>query len=194
MNIGKRFKQMSMWFVLACVPLVGGCGDTILKWDEDVQLLDGRVIKVVQKRRIDRSRMERESWLTIRMPEFSENEIVWHEDLRPVVLNVYQGKLLLVGFADSLAQFERYGQPSPPYVGFRYNKNEWVRIPFTEIPTAIYETNMYFENMSIARRSYVGLGDKAVLQRTEEYPLYLKKIDPKYVSKSTGGIPKKKEE
>jgi hypothetical protein len=80
MNLTQLFRRMALGLMLAAVPLVGGCSDNTITWTEDVKLLDGRVITVTQKRRIE-GRMSREAWLTFKLPEFGDKEIVWHENL-----------------------------------------------------------------------------------------------------------------
>ncbi len=94
MNIEKSIKQMILGFMLVSLPFVGGCGDNTITWEEEVKLLDGRVITVTQKRRIDRENVEREAWLMFRLPEFGDKEIVWHENLEPQILNIFGGKLI----------------------------------------------------------------------------------------------------
>lgn len=154
-----------------------GFGNT-LTWQEEVKLLDGRVITVTQKRRIDSDRIEREAWLIFKLPEFSNKEIVWHESLDVLVLNVYQGKIYIVGIPGTEREFRQYGSPMPSYIGYRYDSGQWIRIPFNEIPTNIYQTNMYFENMAITKLKRVYLADKEELMKNDKYPNELKKIDP----------------
>lgn len=74
-------------------------------WQEEVKLNDGRVIVVTQKKRCTDAFkgqnyvgcIDRESWLTINLPEFSVQPIIWHENLNPRVLNIHNGKLYVVG-------------------------------------------------------------------------------------------------
>jgi hypothetical protein len=73
MNITKRIKRMTLGFVLATVPMLGGCSDNTITWQEEVKLLDGRVITVTQKRRIQES-IEREAWLTFKLPDFGDGQ------------------------------------------------------------------------------------------------------------------------
>lgn len=153
-----------------------GFGNT-LTWQEEVKLLDGRVITVTQKRRYER-KMPREFWLTFKLPEFGNKEIVWHESLDVLVLNLYQGKIYIVGIPGTEREFRQYGSPMPSYIGYRYDSGQWIRLPFNEIPTAIYQTNMYLENMVIAKLKRVSLADKEELMKNDRYPNELKKIDP----------------
>lgn len=179
------FKRLTFGVLLASVPLVGGCGDNTLTWQEEVKLLDGRVITVTQKRRYDTDKMPREAWLTFKLPEFGNQEIVWHENLEVQVLNVYQGKLYVVGYTYSAIEFRQYGRPKPSYIGFRYDTGQWTQLRFNEIPEAIYDTNMYFENMAVYRLKHVSLADKDKMLKDDEYMQHFKKIDPKWVLRTT---------
>lgn len=149
MNITKLFKRMTLGIVLAGVPLVGGCGNNIGSWQEEVKLLDGRVIAITQKRRYENvydgqssGNLPREFWLTFKLPESGSQEITWHENLFPRVLNVYQGKLYVVGTPWTELEYRQYGKPYPEYVSYRYEAGQWQRISFNEIPEAIYDTNL----------------------------------------------------
>lgn len=167
---------------LAGAPLLGGCGDTMLTWTEEVQLLDGRVITVAQKRRIE-ERIEREAWLTFKLPEFGDKEIIWHQDLDTMVLNVYQNKLYIVGRFPSGRELKRYGYPAPPYIGFRYDNGQWMRIPFSEIPTAIYEANLFPDNMVLHRFKHVSVSAKAEMFKDHRMREHNRRVDPNYVIK-----------
>lgn len=180
MNLTELFKRITLGLVLAAVPMLGGCGDNTLTWTEEVKLLDGRVITVTQKRRIE-GRMPREAWLMFKLPEFGDKEIVWHENLGTQVLNLYQGKLYVVGRMPSIVEFRQYGKPFPAYVGFRYDNNQWVRITFSEIPEAIYDSNMYFDNMALYRLKHVSLEHKAGMMHEDSYMAPIKRLDPKYL-------------
>jgi hypothetical protein len=164
--------------VLGVFMSLTACSNTF-SWDEEVKLLDGRVITVQQKRRFDDSRMPREAWLSFRLPEFGDKEILWHEGLATMVLNVYKQKLYVVGFTTTVVEFRLYGQPQPPYIGFRYDNDKWVRIPFNEIPEAIYNANMWSENMSLYKLKFVSIEDKnSKVLEADGYPKELVRIDP----------------
>ena len=169
---------------------MSGCADT-LTWQEEVKLSDGRVIVVTQKRRYESaysghgpgaSSIPREAWLTFKLPEFGKKEIVWHEKLDTQVLNLHEGKLYVVGYPPTAREFNLYGKQTPPYIGFRYQAGSWVRIPFAEIPVAIYDINMWFENAPPNKREYVTLADKAQLLSDPGYLRHQKRIDPRHKS------------
>lgn len=136
--------------VMGCASPYSSRSDVFRTWDEEVKLNDGRVIVVNQKVRCDgqavshpeKSCVMREVWLTFRLPEFSSQEIVWNEHLQPLVLNVDRGQLYVVGMPPTSREFDIYGKPRPPYIGFRFEVDGWYRMPFEEIPRAIYDTNL----------------------------------------------------
>ncbi len=188
MKIAELFKRMSLGFVLASVPMLGGCADTA-SWKEEVKLLDGRVITITQKRRYESvytgsnsGNLPRDFWLTFKLPEFGDKEITWHENLMPQVLNVYQGKLYVVGIPFTEQEFRQYGNPNPSYLGYRYEAGQWQRIPFTEIPVAIYDTNMWIDIEPENNSKYISLTDKATEMKDDSIVQYFKRIDPKHVS------------
>lgn len=148
---------MLILLALASVSCAAGSTqrESFREWNEEVKLNDGRVILVKQKWRCDRigkyntgkeycSTM-RESWLTINLPEFSYKTIDWHEQLRPMILNIDKNQLYIVGIPAIGAQIALYGNPQPPYIGYRWNISGWQQIPFNEIPETIYKTNLATE-------------------------------------------------
>lgn len=185
----KGCRQVFNAVLLGCCLLLSlsGCARTV-EWKEDVRLLDGRVIVVTQIRRCeggdykaqtDATCLAREAWVTMNLPEFSSKEIVWHESLDPMVINVYQGKLYIVGDPPTSLEFRKYGAVNPPYFGFVWDGQAWQRIPFSSIPEAIYEGNMLIESIPKTRTDHVSLEQK----KAETSCCYLQeqhRIDPNY--------------
>jgi len=178
---------------LAATLHLTGCAKTV-EWKEEVRLGDGRTIVVEQKRRCeggdataktDASCIAREFWLTLQLPEFSSQPIVWHEKLRPFAVNVHQGRLYVVGFPSYLPEFRAYGASNPPYFGFVWSGSGWTRIAFAEIPPAIYAANMLIENIPRTRTDYLSLARKYSQDESGDpaYPAYLRRIDPKFSMK-----------
>lgn len=187
-NMTTRIRSMALGLMMVVMPLVGGCGDNnMLTWTEDVKLLDGRVITVTQKRQYEsvytgsnHGTLPREFWLTFKLPEFGGEEITWHENLLPQVLNVYQGKLYVVGAVDTQVAFIRYGKPFPEYVAYRYEAGQWKRIPFNEIPVAIYDTNMWIDNEPENSARHVSLSDKLTEMKDDSIRDHYKKLSATY--------------
>lgn len=187
MNLTHLFKRLMLGMVLASVPLVGGCGGNTLTWQEEVKLSDGRVITITQKRRYEMvytgsnsGNLPRDFWLTFKLPEFGDKEITWHENLTPQVFNIYQGKLYVVGVPGTEIEFRQYGKPYPEYVPYQYEAGQWLRIPFSEIPVDIYDTNMWIDNEPENNSKYISLTDKATEMKDESLPDPLKRISPNF--------------
>jgi len=173
-------KRLTLGVLLASMPMLGGCGDNIITWQEEVKLLDGRIITITQKRRYD-ANLPREFWLTFKLPEFGNEEITWHENLLAQVLNVYQGKLYVVGTADTEQSFRQYGNPNPSYLGYRYEAGHWQRIQFTEIPEAIYDTNLLIANEPPNGAKLVSFAIKVDEMKDDRLGGHYKRIDHKHV-------------
>jgi len=172
-------------FVLA-VSALGGCSNSG-SWQEEVKLTDGRVITVTQKRRYEGvytgqnfGDLPREFWLTFKLPEFGDQEITWHENLQPHVLNIYQGKIYIVGVPCTEREFRQYGSPRPSYLGYRYEAGRWQLIPFNEIPEAIYDTNMIIANGPPRGAKFVSFAMKAEEMKDDTLSAEAKRIDPRY--------------
>lgn len=175
LNLGR----LAFSALLASTSLVGGCGGDTGSWQEEVKLADGRVIIVTQKRRYE-GRVPREHWMRFKLPEFGSQEITWHEKLSPHVLNVYQGKLYVVGIPFTEQEFRFYGDPRPSYVGYRFDVGQWRRIPFGDIPVAIYDTNLLIANGPPNGANVVSLEIKETRMKDETLDGPLKKVDPKW--------------
>lgn len=185
-------KQMSTAVVLTLAVLLGGCSKTV-SWDEEVKLNDGRVIVVTQKKRCEggdynaktnATCIAREAWLTLNLPEFSNKEIVWHESLDPMVVNIHQGRLYVVGFPPHTVEFRAYGATNPPYFGFLWDNGTWKRIAFRDIPEAIYDGNMLIESIPKNKTDFLKLAEKMSEAENGDprYPPSLRRIDPKYTT------------
>lgn len=168
-------KRLTLGVLLVSVPLVGGCGGNTGSWQEEVKLSDGRVITITQKRRYE-GRVPREHWLTFKLPEFGNQEITWHENLLAQVLNVYQGKVYVVGVPITEREYRQYGKPYPEYVPYRYEAGQWQRIPFNEIPVAIYDTNLLIANEPPNGAKFVSFAIKAEEMKDDTLVDNLKRI------------------
>lgn len=186
-------KLMQLTLLLGGFLALPSCASGEYKiWKEEVKLNDGQVIVVTQKKRCSgaytggnyASCIAREAWLTIRLPEFGDQEILWHEHLSPRVLNVYEGRLYVVGFPPTGREFDLYGQQRPPYFGFLWEGGQWKRIPFGDIPLAIYDTNMLIDAFPPNGIDYLSLSQKenSVMNGNPSIRLHHKRIDPKYKS------------
>jgi hypothetical protein len=192
----KRWIQLCSFCFAVSMTLTACAGNPMgpeyKTWQEEVKFNDGRVIVVKQKKRCQGAYtggnyaacIPREAWLTINLPEFSAQEIVWHESLDPMIVNLHNGRLYVVGWPPTNLEFRLYGKPRPPYVGFLFENNQWKRIPFEEIPEAIYDTNMLIESIPPSGTTLLTL-EKKESRDVNGKPTYQedqKRIDPTYKS------------
>ena len=158
---------------------LNACSGDTQSWDEEVKLLDGRVIVVTQKRLLQNGLLTRDAWLTMKLPEFSAEAIAWHEALRPMILNVFNGKLYIVAYPPTTRENDRYGNPKSPYIGYLWNGSAWERIEFLDIPESIYDANLliripdrYIRLMTLDQKNSKSMNNSI------ELPKRLKRIDP----------------
>jgi hypothetical protein len=164
---------------------IGACANNAKSWEEDVQLNDGRVIKVTQWHRYERvyngertSDLMRDTQLTFALPEFSATPIVWHEQLFALILNVNGGKLYVVGLPWTTRETIQYGYPKPGYIGYTFINGRWTRLKFEDIPKEIYESNLWLSTDPPKDKSFVSLERKTLDRKQIGLPDDLRRIDP----------------
>jgi len=164
--------------ILGCLMNLAACSPYVT-WKEEVKLNDGRVIVVEQKKRAEGD-IAREAWLTIDLPEFSAQPIIWHQNLEPFVVNIDDGRLYVVGFPPTGLEIEQYGNQAPPFIGFVWENGKWNRIPFNKIPEAIYDTNMLLEGLPPKGTTFLTLKKKSSPEMNGDVRLqYLWRLNPK---------------
>lgn len=191
-------KQMNLFLKLALICAVllqlTACSQTV-QWKEEVRLSDGRQIVVTQKKLCEGGNynaetgatcIARDAWLTLNLPEVASTEIVWHESLTPMVVDIHQGRLYVIGLPPHTLEFRTYGATNPPYFGFIWHNGGWERIPFSEIPKNLYEANMLIESIPQKRTKYLTLAQKNSIDENGNsvYPSFLRRIDPKHTMPS----------
>jgi hypothetical protein len=80
-----------------------------------------------------------------------------------------------------------YGQPQPPYVGYLFENKVWRRIPFTEIPVEIYDTNLSIDSENYIHLGQITLHDKANELLDPRMPESERRLSPIY---ENGAFPK----
>jgi hypothetical protein len=165
--------------LIGCLMNLAACSPYVT-WKEEVKLNDGRVI-VVEQKKLNQGGIAREAWLTINLPEFNAQPIVWHENLSPLLVNIDEGRLYVVGDPPTRLEMRHYGCPRPPYVGFVWENGTWIRIPFDKIPERIYTTNMLIENFPPEGTNILTLEKKnsREVNGAGTLPSYLKRLNPK---------------
>lgn len=129
-------------------------------WREEVQLLDGRIIVITQKRREYANYGSAESWVTFSLPEMGGKR-TWHSYLKPMRIDVYGGKVYAIGRPRGILQYEFYGFPRHYLVAFEWNGTEFSRMPVLSVPEKIrFEENM-FPCVPESRRALFNIGMKS---------------------------------
>jgi hypothetical protein len=175
---------------VAVLPALAACSDSV-QWQEEVQLADGRVIVVNQKRKCDGGNhaaathatcVATDAWLSFELSETNNQEVTWHEHLNPMVLNVHGGRPYVVGYPIHPKEFRAYGAKNPPYIGYVWQSARWQRIPFDQIPPDIYEGNLLIESIPKTRTTRLSLTEKSAQGENGDpgYPMHLRRIEPKF--------------
>lgn len=137
----------------ACAGLFGLSGDS---WQEEVLLHDGS--KVVVERQTTRGGRHEvgqkpsytQQTLIFTHPATGE-QIVWEDKATPdlgnsafllMALDIYHGTAHLVANPMGCLSYNKWGRPNPPYVVFRYDSKNWVRIPLQELPPETKTPNL----------------------------------------------------
>jgi hypothetical protein len=136
--------QRSRWWLLAALAVLLAIGligwqwhdKHYPSWDEEVQLADGRVITINQKREYYGDYGTNQSWVTITLPEL-EGKRVWHSYLIPMHVDVSKGQVYVFGRPRGPRQVQFYRYPKNNMVAFKWAGSEFVRIPFMDVPESV---------------------------------------------------------
>ena len=168
--------------------MLPACSNNVT-WQEEVKLSDGRVIVVTQKRLCEgtyngssySSCIPRDAWLTLNLPELGKDDVTWNARLDPMVLNVHQGQLYIVGTPPTKREFDFYGRPQPHYLAYKFQNGQWQRTDFNEIPEVIYDTNLLLD-LPPKKMKLVTLSAKASQEMNGDggYTRDQRRVDPNY--------------
>lgn len=132
-----------------------GFGDTA-SWKEEVLLHDGSkiIVKRWQKHGGRHSLGDKppvqEYTLKFKLPHTNET-IIWKDgptedidyknfDMR--ALHIKNNIPYLITSTHGCLSYNKWGRPNPPYVIFKYEGNEWKRIPLAELPIEFKDINL----------------------------------------------------
>lgn len=139
-----------------------GFGGT--SWKEEALLHDGS--KIVVQRSVERggrheigqSPPYKEQSLSFSLPGAGRT-VTWEdhysEDLGsanflPMLLDIFNGIPYIIAYPMGCLGYNKWGRPNPPYVIFKYDGNEWKRIPLEELPAEIKRPNLIFSAPDVA--------------------------------------------
>jgi hypothetical protein len=144
-----------------------GFGGT--SWKEEVLLHDGskviveRTVELGGRHEIGQEPPIKEQSLTFTMPG-SNQRVVWKDEFSedvgsanflPMQLEVAENIAYLVATPMGCLSYNKWGRPNPPYVVFKYQGNEWKRIPLQELPSEFNEINLSFSSPHLAAKETI---------------------------------------
>jgi len=149
----KLFPSVYVFYQLDNVP----SGTTT--WKEEVILHDGRRIIVERSHtygrygEIGQGRMIAKHSIVLKLPEI-ERPIIWDKEktLNLLIFDLIGNVAYIAGRPHSCVAFNHWDRPNPPYVFFRYEKNEWKRIPIEEFPEEIKDTNILVNTTDVNKK------------------------------------------
>jgi hypothetical protein len=130
--------------------LLVACGAEDLAWRQEVPLHDGRIVVLDRRSHIgpraplmQNLRMETEQMLAFTHPDTGQR-IEWKipDGLQPYVLDFEAGVPYYVFYAHTVADYNDWECPNPPYMVFKYVSGQWQRIPFEELPARFVKPNL----------------------------------------------------
>jgi hypothetical protein len=172
-----KFRLLSI--LLVCLPLVA-CGKTV-HWKQEVLLQDGRVIIVERiseqtgKLFPENVSMEKFQVIEFENPDTHES-ISWEipKGLLPHTLDFDNKTPYLVLSAYTVADYNNWNCPNPPFLVYRYESSHWRSISFGELPEKIEMRNLF--DMSKMYRKYA----TSEVASLSDMKKFLARIDPEH--------------
>jgi hypothetical protein len=112
-------------------------------WHEEVRLSDGRLIVIKQKHEYYKSYGTNQSWVTFSLPELG-GERTWHSYLKPMRIDVHDGKVYAFGRPRGDRQVQYYRYPRDYIVAFQWDGEAFKRIPFNSLPLTLRASENVF--------------------------------------------------
>lgn len=140
--------------------LWGWSNNQYKNWKEEVQLSDGRVITIIQKRKHISNYGTDQSWITFSLPEM-DGEQTWHSYLIPMRIDVHDGKVYAYGRPRGPKQVAFYQYPSVCIVGFSWENSEFIRIPLKKIPKHLLESENVYPCIPKNESEKISITDKS---------------------------------
>lgn len=126
--------------VLFTLPL-SGCGDTTMKWKEQVDLHNNETIIVVRTATMKSNwiagggggSINRRMTLEVVQPARQDNPGVWSDHFVPILLDrdPDNGEWFMVATFYHCTEWYELGRPALPYTEYRFRGGSWVRQPLS---------------------------------------------------------------
>lgn len=175
----RRWKTPSSIVFMVMLAFVTGACSNSTTWKEEAVQHDGS--KIVVKRSMKRGGPHEIGGgggsvyqsLTFLMPGTGK-EVVWEDqrsdDLNtasfsPLALNVVNDAAYVVASPAGCLSYNKWGRPNPPYVVFRYQGQEWSRIPLEQLPGVVKTPNLIISSPDEEARKLGGVISAKAIER-----------------------------
>ncbi|MDK9726555.1 MAG: hypothetical protein OEL88_16940 [Sterolibacteriaceae bacterium MAG5] len=135
-----------------------GAHSATMEWKEEVRLHDGSIVvlnrfyNLGDRPTLDaRERAALDETVTFSLPG-SGKQIKWATDfsdsvpepnsLNLLLLDVVNGVPYIATYPAGCIAYNKWKRPNPPYVFFKYESEEWKRIPLAEFPAKLTKSNV----------------------------------------------------
>lgn len=169
-TIQLRLKRIMKLGFLLMVGVSMSAYSATKSWKEEVQLHDGRVIVVERYFNLggyptldSRERALLDETITFTLPE-SNKKISWKTEFRNdlpepnslglLLLDMVGGVPYIATSPAGCIAYNKWKRPNPPYIFFKYDGNDWKRIPLEEFPPELVHANLMSTPDSWMLRSY----------------------------------------
>jgi len=128
------------------------------KWKEEVLLHDGGILLVERFYNLgeratpdSRERAALDETVTFSLPTTGkqitrktdfQDSVPEPNSLNLLLLGVVQGVPYIATYPAGCIAYNKWGRPNPPYVFFKYDRNDWKRITLEEFPLELNTTNV----------------------------------------------------
>jgi len=137
-------------FVLVGTSLLSSClGRSTYRWNEEVQLHDGRVIVIERSVRTGEVPVEigqppGESDYTLTFKTCDGKSVTWEAgtSFNPMILDLSDEVPYVVAEASPLNDYAQHDCSRPPYFFFRYRDAKWERVSYEEFPRGFRRRNL----------------------------------------------------
>lgn len=159
----RRWRSISL--ILMWGVSMNACASDTMKWKEEVVLHDGKTLIVTRTNTLggyptldSRDRQTLNMALTFTAPG-TNKEIMWESDfgranednLNLLMLDFVNGVPYIATYPAGCLAYNKWGRPNPFYIFFKYD-NAWKRIPLSEFPAELRETNVTIGGPSVKER------------------------------------------
>jgi hypothetical protein len=151
-------KVRTLGWILTMGVSMNACSATTMTWKEEVLLHDGKKLVVERLFHLggyptieSRERQALDETVEFTHPKTNQT-IIWKSDFRDdtpdqnglnlLVLDIVKGIPYIATYPAGCIAFNKWKRPNPPYIVFKYEGNEWRRIPLEMFPTELGRTNV----------------------------------------------------